>query len=244
MLKYLKLGLVSIIFVMTFLTLSAKGPELHNDYLRHNVGNKTVMIRGLLSGGTGFFVKAKSGDTYILTNNHVCEAAVEGVLFVKTPDNLIHIRKVVANYQNHDLCLIESVKGYTGLSVADKSRVGDMVTVVGHPKLQPLTLTKGEFIGNTMIQLVTKINTTKEECPGQLMPVPPSPFQPSPVYNICIVSQPASQITAYSRGGSSGSPVVNFFGNVVGVLFAGNIQDQFQSFIVPLKEVQQFLSDY
>ena len=40
------------------------------------------------------------------------------------------------------------------------------------------------------------------------------------------------------------SPLVNFWGNLVGVLFAGNTQDQFQSFAVPLPYIKDFLKDY
>ena len=63
------------------------------------------------------------------------------------------------------------------------------------------------------------------------------------MFGICTVNIFSNRITAYSRGGSSGSPVVNFYGDVVGVLFAGHRDDQFDSYMVPLSYLKEFVNE-
>jgi S1-C subfamily serine protease len=60
----------------------------------------------------------------------------------------------------------------------------------------------------------------------------------------CIEKFDTNHITAISYGGNSGSPVVNFWGNVVGVLFAGNSRAITESFTVPLKNIKEFIDQY
>ena len=71
--KYLAFGAGLFLFTVFIL----KAPELHQNIIRSYVGNKTVILRGENSGGTGFHVTTKTGQTYIITNKHVCEIAYE-----------------------------------------------------------------------------------------------------------------------------------------------------------------------
>ena len=54
----------------------------------------------------------------------------------------------------------------------------------------------------------------------------------------------SSQIVGYSRGGSSGSPIVDFYGNLVAVLYAGNRTDVMETYAVPLRYINDFLKYY
>jgi len=58
--KLLKILSTAMLAVIVMVFISAKGPELHKDFIRHRVGNKTVKIMGEKTGGSGFFVKAPS----------------------------------------------------------------------------------------------------------------------------------------------------------------------------------------
>lgn len=232
------LGLLAIVFI------SSAGPDIHSAYIRSYVGSKTVMIKKGQSGGSGFFVKAPSGKTYILTNRHVCDLSKDGTLEVVLPNNNRQVTKnIIEVYADHDLCLVESEGSYRGLDLASYLFTGQTIAIMGHPKLHPLTLSKGEYIGDKVIQVLLGYNIPPEECQGT---VRQAGFikQLFGNFTMCIGEFYAGQITAYSRGGSSGSPIINFFGNVVGVLFAGNGQDQFESYIVLLDDVKNFLRDY
>jgi hypothetical protein len=65
-------------------------------------------------------------------------------------------------------------------------------------------------------------------------------FMPS----VCIEKISAFGISSPSYPGNSGSPVVNKWGNVVGVLFAGNRTQLNDSYMVPFHELKNFLKDY
>lgn len=242
--RFLFVSLVLALLVGLFTFISAKGPEYHANYIRSKVGSRTVMVMGNRGGGSGFFLQIEDED-YILTNAHVCNLADKnGFLKIYPPNaSRAFLRKIVKKSDQFDLCLVEGIKGYDGLNLAGDVDVGETIGIVGHPTLQPLTLSKGELIGYMYIRIITGVNVKPKDCKfGTIVKLPPS-YKIFNLLNICVKEYYSGQITAYSRGGSSGSPVVNFFGNIVGVLFAGNPQDQFQSFIVPLDDIKRFLED-
>lgn len=258
------LGGLGVFAIGGFLTAFSilKGPEIHKDYLRGEVGAKTVKIttKSERSGGTGFFVKAASGKTFILTNRHVCQ--------VKNKSNIVYVklegesqavpRKVVAEYEKHDLCLVESFHGIEGIEVAGNLNAGDTVGIVGHPKLFPLVLSKGEYIGQTFIRLyyiekngvatkrlvlgpVASEDLTEKE--KKRISFLNKVFSPSGTKYV-MKTYKSSQIVGYSRGGSSGSPIVDFYGNLVAVLYAGNRTDVMETYAVPLNYINDFLKYY
>lgn len=260
----LALGGISAFVVGGFLTAFSilKGPEIHKDYIRSEVGSKTVKIttKSERSGGTGFFVKAASGKTFILTNKHVCQ--------VKNKNNIVYVRlenesqsvprKVVAEYEKHDLCLVESFHGIEGIEVASNLESGQTVGIVGHPKLFPLVLSKGEYIGETFIRLyyIEKNGVIANRLvigPVQDKTVPfeekerlrrlNKRFAPTGLKYV-LKTYKSSQIVGYSRGGSSGSPIVDFYGNLVAVLYAGNRTDVMETYAVPLRYINDFLKYY
>jgi len=254
--------------------IATAGYSLHHDYLRHSIGIRTVKVLSPSgrSGGSGFFVKAASGKTYIMTNAHVCRLNKKNQLNVITKlSQGSMVRNIVKVFDKHDLCLIETVGNIEGIEVSDDLIDGQLVNILGHPKLQPLTVSNGEYIGQKTIDVIVSMSLSKKKCNmigGRLMKS--ELIQDMNVYlddnvlvrrdeikdiikdvlrgffpqNYCVKTHNASQITVYSRGGSSGSPVVDYFGNVIGVLFAGNTQDQFESYMVPLSSIKDFLKDY
>lgn len=231
-------------FLLAAVFIASAGPDIHSTFVRNYVGSKTVMITKNGSGGTGFFVKAPSGTTYILTNRHVCDLSNDGTLDIILPNKNRKVTKnIIESYDHHDLCLVESEGSYSGLDLASNLFTGQTIAIIGHPKLHPLTLSRGEYIGDKVIQVLLGYNIPPDKCRGKVykMSFVQSIFGQS---TACVGEFYSGQITAYSRGGSSGSPIVNFFGNVVGVLFAGNLQDQFESYIVLLDDVKNFLKDY
>jgi len=215
---------------------------LHEHILRSYVGSKVVKLKGINSGGTGFFVKGKSGKTYIMTNRHVCKVKDKSsYLNASRGESVIRVRvKVIEESKKHDLCLIESFDTTVGLDLADGIDKNETVMAIGHPGLEHLILSKGKFIANTIISIITSYNVINEkECLGKLIDVN-HPL----AFNVCVKEFMSSRIFLYIRPGSSGSPLVNFFGNIVGVIFAGNSEDHLKSYAVPLQYVKDFLKDY
>lgn len=190
------------------------------------------------SGGTGFYVKAKSGKVYIMTNMHVCQLAQNGEILV---DRQFYA-PVLSIYKYHDLCLLGNPLNHSGLSVASSDYDTENVYIIGHPLLNPLSTTKGELSGDMEIQLIYDV----KDCsgPGYEYHAVTDPFLQL-IYRqgVCTRTLEANPVTANILPGNSGSPVVNIYRHVVGVAFAG-INGSGRGYIVPLKYVQDFLSGF
>lgn len=216
--------------------------HIKDGYNRYIIGREVVKIIGQQGSGSGFHVKANSGKTYILTNAHVCQLAdKKGNILVQRDQTLIS-RKVISIYKKHDLCLIDPLPNHsdTGLDVASNLSIGEDIVLIGHPSGRPLTLSKGEFVLNRIIYLIDSSVKNQTACKMK-----------SGIWQnifgfieFCVVPSRANGITSPSYPGNSGSPVVNKWGNVVGVLFAGSIKELNDNYMVPLNEVQNFLKDY
>jgi len=250
-------------------------PQGHSWYLRNYKGDKVTVMKGKYGGGTGFHVKGlKTGKTYIMTNAHVCLLANKNDdIYVKAGNGVVLKRKVLFRAKNHDLCLVEAMPGYEGLSVGHQPWLGEIVGLIGHPKLRPLTLSRGEIIGKRIIKLLFGYNLPNNKCIGQNINtdhlnikhiksiIVPNrlAFKASFKVNnikqlrnlykmmginyLCIAELDTNMMNGISYKGNSGSPVVSFFGNVVGVLFAGS-QDVTDAYLVPLYKVREVLKQF
>jgi hypothetical protein len=221
--------------------------NIKDSYYRNEVGDHVVRIYNLeeTGGGTGFhIIGEKSGEQFILTNSHVCEAASpDGLLLVEQNGEKIE-RKVIEHYKLHDLCLVEPMPEHEGgIDIAGSLDKGEDTIIVGHPSLRQLTLSHGEYIGKEKIQLLKLVDFPKE-CKGKLLEGLDGMMilLMTGKYG-CLMSIPTSAISNPSYPGNSGSPVVNKYGNVVGVLFAGNRSQVHDSYMVPLKYIKDFLKD-
>ena len=226
----------SLCALLLLTTLILKGPELHKSTLRAYVGSRVYTVRGSYDGrggGTGFAIKAPSGTTYTLTNDHVCAVSKDGQnVFVHDDSGEGITRKIIARSVYTDLCLVEGMPGVEGLSVAgSEPEIGDVLRVVGHPKLMPLTLSTGDFIGRQTVLVALGIVSETLPCDQPknekisllqvIFGVNPGPDYDGPM--LCLEKIKAAYLTnVVIQGGNSGSPVVDFFGNVVGVAFAGD----------------------
>lgn len=217
-------------------------PHLKDAHYRYIIGNQVVKIIGTTGTGSGFHVKAASGKTYILTNEHVCAVADKNQELLVQNSTKTVPRRIIAVYKNHDLCLVESLPGEdNGLKMAKSVSIGEDIVLIGHPSGRPLTLSKGEFVHKKSIPMANFKIKTIEECDsinGSWLDG--GFFFPS----VCIEKISAFGISSPSYPGNSGSPVVNKWGNVVGVLFAGNTRQLNDNYMVPFHELKNFLKDY
>jgi len=236
-----------ILAAFLFLLVSCSGdPRTPHKRIREDVGSSVVRIFGTsestrTTGGTGFSVKSDSGRAYILTNKHICSLANEkGELRVEFPGlTRKYSRKIIEVSEKHDLCLVESLPTFkNSLKVSNGVAKGETVFVVGHPKLFGLTVKEGEYIEEAQISVAVS--------KGSLVPIVIN--HPNNVTGAWqfpkIVTFITSRFNVYSRGGNSGSPIVNLNGDLVSVLFAGNPSDVMETYGVPLNFVKEFLKGY
>lgn len=245
-----------------------KAPEMHDKYLRSHVGSKVYMIRDSYrsGGGTGFAVKAPSGQTYIMTNDHVCGVSKDGQTVLVTGDEGSMRRRIIAHDENSDLCLIEAIPGTEGLSVASAGpSLGDHVSIIGHPRLMPKHVSNGEVTGKETISvLLGPISVVNPETGdveqidpkrGGILPEQCMLNKHSQVdvdldmmffvvkVKFCVLTVHDAYVTGVTiHPGNSGSPMVNFWGNVIGVAFASD--DTNWGRIVPIQDVKAFLKNY
>lgn len=217
--------------------------QKQDDFINSTVGTNIIEIRDPAQkkgGGTGFFVKSYSGNSFILTNNHVCGLANEaGALLIDQE----YYAYVIAHSPDHDLCLVSNPLKRTGINIASSSREGQNVYVVGHPLLEPTALIKGEISGSMIVSILLGYNlpcTDKGEQKIDLSNTIASLFG---IQSACTKDFDAQATTLNILPGNSGSPVVNINGEVVGVAFAGRADGPGRGYIVPLSYVQHFLSD-
>jgi S1-C subfamily serine protease len=249
---------------------AARLPQTHTLFLRYTVGSKVYKIQAELrgGGGTGFQVKAPSGTNYVMTNSHVCQAveaydAPENkgtALLVDDYGNWVR-RRIVAVSDQSDLCLIEGAPGVEGLSLGSEPGLGETMTVVGHPHLKPITLSSGDITGRedvTMLDYVMSVDNNpaiaamvKTNPDGKcnmpknqidIIPIP-SEYGGGTVKTCSIVTAGAYSTSIVIYPGNSGSPMVDWYGNVVGVAFAADSSDNY-GVVVSLDDIQNFISRY
>lgn len=220
-------------------------PQLHNQYLRYEVGESTVQVLvGEGSGGTGFAVTAASGNEYIATNKHVCKGAqTPGWVKIKSDRGLVSWKRIIYIDDKHDVCLVEGDKRLSPLELASSPDKGDFHYIVGHPGLRQLTVSQGEYIGFDTVKLVEEVKE-KNQCKGEVYELNTMEQFFYGVEWVCLRSYLSYASTAVAYGGNSGSPVVNKYGNVIGILFAGSTEQERSTFIVPVYELKRVLNKF
>jgi len=230
------LGLTAAIIITAI-----RAPQTHSNYIRNKVGSQVVMLTNQegTHGGTGFAVKTPTGQVLTLTNAHVCAIAQDdklGNLYAKNDTSRAIPLKVIEVYDQADLCLVQGIPGMSGVKVAGSVDLGENLGLVGHPKLMPLTLSKGELIGYANVAVMIEEGPCERDA-GMYKTVD-SFFGP-----VCVELFKAGLTNIPALGGNSGSPVVNIFGNLTGVLYAGDSRDNW-GVIVPLDAIKDFLRNY
>jgi len=263
---------VDVALVMVICTvmlyMAVRAPEMHGHWLRHSVGSKVYLIKDnpRSGGGTGFAIKAPSGETYILTNDHVCGVSSDKqTVLVQNDYGLSMRRRILARADFTDLCLIEGIPGVEGLKLGSAPMIGQIVAAVGHPALMPITLSRGEIISQEDIMIMEGPISVIDPDTGKEVQIPVdrggiTPEQCSRAKNrqvedvldfgffqlkvkFCInVTEGAYRTNMLIQPGNSGSPIVDFWGNVVGVVFAGD--GHMWGIDVKQQDVAKFLENY
>ena len=236
------LGMIAYFFGPKTTPVDSKSFNETIQHFRKEVGPKTVRITGSGSGGSGFFVKGESGNSYIMTNKHICELRnKEGFLGIEiVGKKRKYEKKVLEISTEHDLCLVEGMPNIEGLSVAKNLDIGEGLAILGHPKLFALTVSLGQYIEEAQIEIAVSNKKPR----NIVAPVKPNKQVLPSLFGFKIEKFNSARIVAYSRGGNSGSPIVNMDGEVVSVLFAGSRADVMETYGVPLRYVQDFISGY
>lgn len=197
------------------------------------------------SGGTGFHVRAKSGEKYLVTNAHVCEGIEkDGEVYVRLATEDLPIpRHVLQKSPTTDLCLVEALPQAKPVEMAESDPgAGDLLTAIGHPKLFQMTETSGLVIGPRKITMLDRLIPLPGECdePKHERKEIDILFFKVPA---CLIHLDAIQTTVVILPGSSGSPLFDEAGKVRGVAFGADSNDNWAA-IVPVSDLREFLEHY
>lgn len=251
MLKLLGKVCKSLLLIGVFLYLSLNTVDLHEKYLVYVKGQSVVRITNEEGnhGGTGSHIKAPSGEVYILTNAHVCEIGKKtGSVFVAQDYYETKIeRRIIAISQDTDLCLIEALPDNRSLTISSNPPYAqEQVYVLGHPKLYPLTISKGRIIAEVPeVRVLTALILTEED--EAACKAPKNRIEDIETIfgkmHVCLIAIPGYLTTVTILPGNSGSPVVDKMGRLVAVAFAGDNSSNWGIFVTH-SDIIQFLKYY
>jgi S1-C subfamily serine protease len=266
MVKKITVSTTKILVLMSFIfSLAVLSPFLYRMALRGFLTSKVVKMEvhvnnRALGGGTGFYVKGKSGKTYILTNRHICdipESAVLKLIPKSGKDKNRPIKaKIIEVSNKSDLCLIESPDNTNGLTVGDSLELGDLIHYAGYPRLQPLTMDTGEAVGYNFIGVFVGFigeQVSEKQCKAnkdmQIREIVAPFIKKTDSGNedlffikrkVCIQFANSLVTTFTIYPGASGSPIVNWKGDLVSVVYAGPANGGW-GWGVSLSQIKEFL---
>lgn len=223
-------------FLLGIVYLSAKAPQWHEDYLNIKLGHSVVMltpVNNMSTGGTGFQMKTNKG-LRIITNEHICKSDKKTGYLLATTEGFQQIIKILKIDSKADLCMLEGVDLLPGLKIADRPNMGDTIGIVGHPLLQPQTFSKGRILARQGINVITGLYNERTCIGPGARPVFGNAY--------CARFYMSYYTNAIIFPGNSGSPAVNFWGNVVGVVFAGNGRTNY-GYLVPYEDLKRFINE-
>lgn len=215
-------------FFITVLVLSTQSRQFHNWALTLKVV-PTVVLVGSKDGntrGTGFHLKLPSGNTYLVTNRHICIGSKDKkVLYAKEKEfsEKVIPRKIIKIFENVGLCLLEPFYNYDALSLASGMTQFQDIWYFGYPVHgQSIHMGEGKIKGVRIIDISKELKGGEGIKSKELITV---------------------EIDAPTFQGASGSPVVNGLGNVVGVVMAVDLKSHW-GLVVPLGILLETFKNY
>jgi len=169
---------------------------------------------------TGFSIVATDAVSFVLTNKHVCAmgAAANYILTLQSGEKVL--ARFIRSDPFADICLLGTASVIPQLKLAnDNASQGDRIVTIGGPDgVYPL-LVDGLMSGYGNMDM-----RNEQDEDGEFEVHFRAQVMSAPVYP-----------------GSSGSPVVDVNGEVIGIVFAVRGEKEHIAFIVPISEVWRFL---
>ena len=213
----------SLIKLFLCLSIFINANYIHSNEIFENNKLSVVLILGDNGYGTGVIL---SDDGYVLTNEHVVDnnqnlrAALNYDYDLNDYDEFIHTVEIIKINKQNDLALLKINNPKTLLRPIKISRqsplVGDQVYAIGHPDFSVWSYTTG-YISQIRDDFEWSYSDNFERL--------------ADVYE---TQTPIAE-------GSSGGPLLNKYGNLIGINTFGDEELSFQNFSLTVNEIINFL---
>jgi S1-C subfamily serine protease len=227
---------VAITLLFALILVTAKAAHADTKSAMDQLRKTAVRIEGAGCSGSGSVVQGRSGHHYLITNAHVCLCAGYRKHLYATYEGGAMVRGDVSKIDwNADLCAARVDNSYPALKLGPMPVPYQEVNTRGYPSGR-LAESHGMLKGSVSWEYEMEIGIIGE-CPAgtQVMRDINGRVSGCELHHFSVLSN------LYARPGSSGSPVVNDDGGLVGVISSWHPGDDYDAGSVPYGQVRSFL---
>lgn len=227
------------IFFTCAAALTQRYQKASDSYVRQAV----VQLRGVEGGGcTGVQIQAKSGALYVLTAAHCLPLQdAMGKILAESEGGQKAYLSIVKEDDKSDLLLLTGSNIFGHVDVATDLKMYEKVHTMTHGGLAPSYRTDGEALdlvwGGFMVSIIMD-QADEDAC----LFLPKHTVLHDLFISYCVLDVQSTRATAQIIPGSSGGPLLNAAGELVGIASYGRTDQATFGYFVSLKAIRLFLA--